>query len=101
MKIQRRTLPLNSLWIAHDEVVLGAALGGQERYDEAETLLVESLEVTRGKAGDRSPLTRWAIENLVELYEAWGKGEKAAEYRALWRETEPAGSPEPSQGASS
>lgn len=85
-----------------DEVLLGAALAGQQRYEEAEPLLVTSYASLRDKLGDScktsrpgpcvswearpTHVTREALERLVELYEAWGKEEKAAEYRALLEE---------------
>ncbi len=41
--------------------------------------------LTAHNGGDESALTE-----LVDLYEAWGKPEKAAEYRALLRRVEKA-----------
>ncbi len=86
LKIQRRTLPAASSWIAFGEGSLGTALAGQGRHEEAEPLLVASVKSLRGKLGDRSPLTRQTLESLIELYEAWGKTEDAAEYRAQFQE---------------
>jgi hypothetical protein len=55
------------------------------RYDEAEPLLLESYPNLR-------PLpdadTRETLRYLVKLYDAWGKPEKAAEWRAKLREEE-------------
>ena len=64
--------------------LLGAALAGLERYEEAETHLLE------GQAGMDALPRGWrrtqnlapSIARLVHLYDAWGKPEKAAEWRA-------------------
>jgi tetratricopeptide (TPR) repeat protein len=61
--------------------MLGEALCGQGKHAEAEALLVEGYE----KMAPPEPLTvrkREALERIVKLYEAWGKPEKAAEWRA-------------------
>ena len=81
-EILRKTLPVDSFWIARGEAVLGAALTGLGRYQEAEPLLVTSYAALRVRVGDRCHLTLEALDYLVELYEAWDKPEKAAEYRA-------------------
>ena len=49
------------------------------RYEEAERELLFALQVYREK-GLRAQRT---IGHLVELYEAWGKPEKAAKYRLV------------------
>ena len=51
-------------------------------YDKAEQLLLEALEGRRLKLGDTHTHTLKSLNNLIELYEAWGKSEKAAEWRA-------------------
>jgi len=54
----------------------------QARYDEAEPLLLEAVTGRRLKLGDEHPHTLESLNNLIELYEAWGKPEKANEWRA-------------------
>jgi hypothetical protein len=54
----------------------------QPRYDEAEKYLPEAFEVRRLKLGDTHPHTLESWHNLIALYEAWGKPEKANEWRA-------------------
>ena len=49
----------------------------QELYDKAEKLLLEALEGRRLKLGDTHPHTIESMNNLIELYEAWGKPELA------------------------
>ncbi len=59
----------------------------QVRYDRADRLLVEAVEGRRLKLGDIHPHTQESLNNLIELYEAWGKAEKAEEYRAKLPQT--------------
>jgi len=46
----------------------------------------EVIEGRRLKLGDTHPYTLESGNNLIELYEAWGKLEKAKEWRAKLRE---------------
>ena len=63
--------------------MLGEALAGQERYEQAEPLLIAGHQGV-SKAKDTPPARRHeAVQRLVGLYEAWQKPDKAAEYRAL------------------
>lgn len=69
--------------------VLGAGLAAQKRYPEAETALLSAYEEMRRReasiaTGDRFLVER-AIRWIVELYEDWGKPEKAAEWRQVLR----------------
>jgi hypothetical protein len=69
----------------HSQNLLGASLAGQSKYAESEALLVSGF---RGMIDhqatipfeDRSALTQGG-EWIVQLYERWGKPEKAAEWR--------------------
>jgi serine/threonine protein kinase/tetratricopeptide (TPR) repeat protein len=63
--------------------IYGAFLTKRDRYDEAETLLLGAHPVLGDTLGADSPRTRRILGSLVELYEAWGKTDKAAEYRAM------------------
>ena len=49
---------------------------------KAELLLIEAIEGRIIKLGDKHPHTLQSINNLIELYEAWNKPEKAKEWRA-------------------
>jgi tetratricopeptide (TPR) repeat protein len=69
----------------HGQSLLGASLAGQGKYAESETLLVSGYRGMIDREAtmpfeDRSALTQ-AGEWLVQLYERWGKPEKAAEWR--------------------
>ncbi len=54
----------------------------QARYDDAEQLLLGAVNGGRLKLGDTHPHTLKSWHNLIDLYEAWGKLEKAQEWRA-------------------
>jgi hypothetical protein len=68
-----------------NQTLLGASLAAQSGYAEAEPLLVSGYQgmVERLAAipwEDRVALTQ-AGERLVQLYDGWGKPDKAAEWR--------------------
>lgn len=65
--------------------LLGASLAGQKRYAEAEPLLLQGYQgmlarKDRIKAADQYHLER-AREWIIELYRAWNKPGKAAEWK--------------------
>jgi serine/threonine protein kinase len=70
--------------------LLGAALIGQQKFDEAEPLLVQGYLGTKASQKDRTQphnglatrqrLTK-AAERLVQLYDAWGKMDEADNWR--------------------
>ena len=53
----------------------------QERYQEAEKLLLEAVEGRHLILRDEHPHTLESWHNLIELYEDWDKPEKAEEWR--------------------
>jgi eukaryotic-like serine/threonine-protein kinase len=66
--------------------LLGRALLGQKKYAESEPLIVSGYEGMKAREAKIPPpgkprLTE-AAERVVKLYEAWGKKDKAAEWRA-------------------
>jgi serine/threonine protein kinase/Tfp pilus assembly protein PilF len=67
------------------EILLGKSLAGQKKYAESEPLLLEGYQgmlarKDRIAVPDRYELDR-AREWLVQLYQAWGKPAKAAEWK--------------------
>jgi tetratricopeptide (TPR) repeat protein len=68
------------------ESLLGASLSGQKRYTEAEPLLLEGYQGMLARKDRIAVPDHYHLDLahkwLVELYEAWGKPEKAAEWRA-------------------
>ncbi|MCZ6688142.1 MAG: tetratricopeptide repeat protein [Planctomycetota bacterium] len=69
-------------------VELGAVLTAAGKFAQAEKLLIEALSKLAGLQGKNHRLTRRAALVLVDLSTAWGKPEKAAEYRALLESSE-------------
>ncbi len=70
-------------WVSVTKASFGGCLVVQARYPDAESLLVDGYaRLARGSA-DRQPAARDALGDLVSLYTAWGKPERAAEYRKL------------------
>jgi hypothetical protein len=66
---------------------LGTSLLGQKRYAEAEPLLLAGYEGMKRREDAIPPNVRKtrlteAIERLVQLYDEWGKFDKAAEWTA-------------------
>ncbi len=53
----------------------------QAWYAEAEPLLREAAEGRMEKLGPQHPHTQESIKHLIELYEAWNKPDKAAQWR--------------------
>jgi hypothetical protein len=51
-------------------------------------LLLAAVDSYRLKLGDKQPRTLQSLNNLVALYETWGKPEKAEQWRAKLPQTE-------------
>jgi len=82
LAILRASLPADHLKIAAAESVLGKVRTAQGRFEEAEPLVVESYErMVRQK--EKAPERKRGLENVIGLYDAWGRPEEAARYRAL------------------
>ncbi|UCG33396.1 MAG: serine/threonine protein kinase, partial [Phycisphaerales bacterium] len=60
----------------------GVCLRGLDRYDEAESVLLEGHEILESARGPTHERTLGAVRSLVDLYDAWGKAEEAAAWRA-------------------
>jgi tetratricopeptide (TPR) repeat protein len=84
--------------------LLGGSLAGQKKYAEAEALLLQGFqELDQRKASmpPRLQPTRRiteSLERLVELYDAWGKPTKAAEWRKELTEFQQAASAADNKG---
>jgi WD40 repeat protein len=66
--------------------ILGGSLLGQKKFAEAEPLIVSGYEGLKAREARIPPAGKprleEAAERTVKLYEAWGKPEKAADWRA-------------------
>jgi hypothetical protein len=76
----------------HTMSLLGAALAGQRRYAQAEPLLIGGYEGLKAREAKIPAPTRGrlsaAAARIVPFYEAWGKPDRAAEWRKLLGLTE-------------
>ena len=74
-------------WKRYDAMsLLGGSLAGQGRYVEAEPLIVPGYKGMKERESritvpDRFRLREAAVR-VIRLYEAWGKPEKATEWKA-------------------
>jgi tetratricopeptide (TPR) repeat protein len=71
----------------------GATLWGQgrcleklEHYEEAEAALLEAHDILAASMGEGDENTIGTVQSLVDLYQSWGKPQKAAEYRRIFEE---------------
>ncbi len=80
-------------WLtANAASALGACLTALREYEEAETLLTEGFTVLQSARGEDDRLTRRALRRIIDLYDAWGKRESAAEWRTkLELDSQPGG----------
>ncbi len=67
---------------AYAEGVLGSSLTGLRRFEEAEHRLIGSYTFMHENMNATSYPAQ-AAERLIALYEAWGRDEQAARYRAV------------------
>ena len=81
VQVRKRVLPEGDWQVAEARNLLGACLQAQSRFEEAEGLLLQSLDVLRERRGTSDAHTRTANRRLAELYAAWGRPEEAAKYR--------------------
>jgi len=76
--IEARQQGPNTLGTKNDLAVLYKEQGD---YDKVEPLLLEAVEGHRIKIGDTHPHILESMKNLITLYKAWNKPEKAKEWR--------------------
>ena len=93
-RIYRSTLGEGRWSTACAESARGGCLVALRRYDQAEPLLIESERIMRNLRGPRDRYVREGLQRIIALYEAWGKPDKVAEYRAILDHPgDPAGPP--------
>ncbi len=80
---RRRTFAEDDWSVGTTKGLLGAALTGLARYDEAEAMLLDANRDFKDVPGPKGPDPRTILRRLVALYEAWGRPDKAAAYRVL------------------
>ena len=60
----------------------GTTLTTLQRFEEAQTALLEAYEILKEASGPTATYRVKAATSLAELYESWGEPEQAAEWRA-------------------
>jgi hypothetical protein len=53
----------------------------QRRFEEAEPLALRALAIRDSTSGPADADTRQSMDQVIKLYQAWGKPERAAKYR--------------------
>jgi tetratricopeptide (TPR) repeat protein len=73
-------------WRYHTMSQLGAALTGQKKYAEAEPLSLQGYGGLKARESKIPPPRKGSLaeaaERIIQLYEAWGQKDKAAEWRS-------------------
>ncbi len=82
LESSRRTLGDDNPWTLTTLNNLATVNKKQAKYQYSEDLLIEAVEGRIQKLSRQHPDTIESLNNLIELYEAWGKPEKAEEWRA-------------------
>ena len=82
LRIVQGAFPPGDWRIAATRSVLGAALAGQRRYHDAESALLQAHAVLKDVPGTQGREAQATRNRLVALYEAWGRTDRAAAYRA-------------------
>ena len=83
LAIRRRVLGEERPEVAESLAELATALRDKRQFEEAEQLFLAALALRQKVLGDTHPQTRGSLNRLIRFYEAWGKPEQAARYRAL------------------
>ncbi len=78
--IYERTLPAGHWKLAEASSALGECYAAQRRYTDAEPLLIQGYEGLKEKRGPEHPLTRTALDRVVELYRSWGRPDEAKRF---------------------
>jgi tetratricopeptide (TPR) repeat protein len=82
LTIRRRALPPGHWLIGQAELDFGSALSGKGFHSDAEPLMLSGYEKMKA-AVDTPPIRLGqAVDRLVKLYEAWGKPDQAAAWKA-------------------
>lgn len=77
----QQSYPNEHTAIAEAQAALGECLLRRGRYPQAEGILLSAYETTRLRRGENAPQTAEIRRMIVQLYESWGRPERAALYR--------------------
>jgi eukaryotic-like serine/threonine-protein kinase len=78
---RRRIFPEDDWSVPATKSLLGASLVALARYGEAEAVLLDARRELEATAAPPRRDVDATVTRLIELYEAWGKPDKAAMYR--------------------
>jgi len=81
MRIRESKLPAAHWRVPAARCLVGAALAGQKKFDEAEPLLQNGLEGMAAARIAPPELTGWGVDRIVALYVATGKPAEAEAWR--------------------
>ena len=82
LAIQEQVLPPGSWRVSETKSILGAALAGQHKFEDAERMLLLAAERTQAETPMPAARYRKALTRIIECYQAWGKPEHADRWRA-------------------
>ncbi len=88
LEIRKRALPEGHWRIGETSALLAQSLAGQRKFDEAEPYLLQGRSILTAALATipvhlKERQTRDVVQTGIDLYEAWGKPDKAAEYHAM------------------
>jgi eukaryotic-like serine/threonine-protein kinase len=83
LQISEKSLGANHWMLAESRSNYGACLAKLGRFREAEQYLLGAHPVLKATLGEAHKRTEKAVQNIIELYQAWGKAAEADSYRAL------------------
>lgn len=83
LRLAEQARPPVRLDIAETKASLGTCLVKLAKYDEAESVLLDSLRVIRSERGDASEFTARAASRVIDMYQAQGRSDRAEAYRKL------------------
>ena len=90
IEIRDRVLEPDDRWLIDNaRSILGSCLAGQERYEEAERILLDSYDKLRSSILVPADNQRKARERVIELYEKWGRTDEADKFRAPVKPIDP------------
>jgi serine/threonine protein kinase len=81
LRVRLGSLPKSHFWVALAQGALGECLATQQRFSEADPLLVDSYNNLALSLGQSDPRTHVALKRLIAFYDSWGKPEEAARLR--------------------
>lgn len=81
-EIRRESVPEGNPLIPEARSAWSESIAKQGRFEEAEPLLIESYPLIKERRGDGHKRTTEALKRIVDLYQAWGKPDRAEQWKA-------------------